>query len=105
MSDVINLHWQDGGTGITNFPPEDRPIYEAAILADGSGDLVLSETPFAGRYSPLPGHCSLHCVNPERLDLGPFWRIFDRIQADVRRGVEAIARGDVFPVRLEVPHA
>lgn len=58
-------HWTNGGTGITKFAAEDRPLYEAAIKESGRSDLWLKGD-------------ELHSDN--RSDKGDFWRIFRQLK-------------------------
>ena len=73
MTELIHEHWTKGGTGVTNFPPGDRPKYQAAIDSFGDSDLVICDKPF-GMFV-MGGDMSLHCLGRSK-DLSKFWSIF-----------------------------
>lgn len=60
-------HWRNGGTGITKFDPEKRPLYEAAIKESGRSDLFLIGN-------------ELHSDN--RSDKSDFWRVYRRLNGE-----------------------
>ena len=77
--------WVDGGTGITNFPPEDLPVYEEAIKQYGDSTLFVMNKPMAGYEKVSKGYCSFHQENTDKLKenngcLQKFWDLFDKIQ-------------------------
>jgi hypothetical protein len=81
MSNIINSHWTKGGTGVTNFGVEERPLYEAAIKEYGKPYLVIHDEPMEG--PALPDSLSLHNVRGKRGDLSDFWEIFWRLRAEM----------------------
>ena len=80
---LSDKHWTNGGTGITNFPKEDFPIYIEAIQRFGDKNLVVSDEPF-GPMRGQPGG-SLHDLDQLR-SLGPFWRVFEQVYAEIKPG-------------------
>jgi hypothetical protein len=74
-------HWTDGGTGVTNFPPEREPIYIKAIEKFGDEGLILVSTgiPAKGSTYLQPYFCSLHDTKGNR-DLSDFWDVFDEVK-------------------------
>lgn len=61
-------HWTNGGTGITKFDPERRPLYEAAIKESGRSDIWIVG-------------CELHSSSH---DLSDFWEVFRRLEEESR---------------------
>lgn len=75
--------WLEGGTGVANFLPEYRPLYEEAVKRYSDPKVFLRPNRF-GPGARLPGG-SLHCTNmaARNNDLGDFWRIFDKVKEDL----------------------
>jgi hypothetical protein len=82
MKSIISPHWTQGGSGITNFEPEDLPLYEAAIKEFGCPSLVLSDKPMDGKNYGFAMY-SLHDLrrSVQSLDISEFWKTFRRLQA------------------------
>ena len=78
MSAQIKLqHWRNGGTGLTNFQPEQLPDYEAALAAYSGDDIRIEKAPLdCGKNTPL-GDYSLHCTSGH--DASEFWRVFREV--------------------------
>jgi len=103
-------HWTEGGTMVTNFSEEDRPIYETAVKEFGDPYLVVhTRSVLNGKETDYGG--SLHDVAPRELlrrqselisepgialffdmasrghpsrDLSKFWALFDVARGDFR---------------------
>ena len=73
---------ENGGTFITNFSEEMRPVYEAAIKRHGDPMLVIREWVQPPHRRSVMGQTggSLHDLTAQRRELGPFWRIFEAIR-------------------------
>ena len=75
----------DEPTGfITNFGEYDRAVYEAAIAEHGDTRLSIGEY-YDDRGTGLTGGSLYWTASRSGEDLGPFWRIFDRIQNERRK--------------------
>jgi len=79
-TELIMKHWQRGGTGITNFRPSSRWIYEQAIAeyvnSGGKSELVICTSPIGD--TNIPTDFSLHSLDSS--DLSGFWEIFKEIK-------------------------
>lgn len=77
-TEIINEHFTQGGTGITNFLAKDRPLYEDAIKAFGSPHMVINDKPMPPSAS---GH-SLHYLLAQNgpIELGAFWKVWDEVR-------------------------
>ena len=76
----MSLHFQEGGTGVTNFSISKKEIYEQAIKEYGDNSLFISDDIMVPeRREPGTGMCLHHT---QRGDLSAFWRIFDRIERE-----------------------
>lgn len=81
--DAVNLHWTEGGTGVTNFSVEQRPIYELAIKLHGDKRLVICDEPM-GRFCKTEDYASLHFILTKQdssHDLSRFWSVFEVCKA------------------------
>jgi hypothetical protein len=76
---AFNKHWVHGGTVVTNFDEEDRPLYEAAIKEYGDADLFISDTPMPPKTWGASLH-DLRGVKGRKGGLGAFWRVFDELK-------------------------
>lgn len=65
-------HFMEGDTGVTNFHPNQVPIFAATIEETGRTDLFILPRPMSG-IGP-PGDYSLHRRGSKPLDL--FWQMF-----------------------------
>lgn len=75
-------HKHNGGTGITNFHKKEMEIYKRAIIESGDKFLCIGE--------PIDGYkdcLALHDKYPSSRELGFFWRIFEKIEADWYGGI------------------
>ena len=73
-------HKHNGGTGISNFSTEERHIYEQAIQESGDKFLCIGR-PIGGHK----GYLALHDKSPTTRDLAFFWRILDKIEAEITK--------------------
>jgi len=72
-------HWnsRNGGTGVTNFSPEDKLVYLLAIREARMQDtMFVSDQPVSGTL-----FCGYSLHHTERSDLGPFWAVFEDMRA------------------------
>lgn len=74
---IINSHWTQGGTGLTNFLKKDLPLYRATILVVGDKRFKILKQSFGGIY---PLYYSLHFCAPNTKDASHFWDTFRKIQ-------------------------
>lgn len=84
MTQNLNhLHWQEGGTMLTNFDAKDYSIFRKAIRKYhkkyNTKKLFISKKAFYGgtQQIELASHYSLHILKID--DLSAFWRIYDTI--------------------------
>ena len=77
----MNLHFKDGGTGLTNFERRELPIYEKAIRMEGSGNYWIVKAPFddTARHFENGSACSLHRAGHIN-ETSEFWGIFDWVK-------------------------
>lgn len=77
-------NWTEGGTGLTNFRPEEEPLYLAAIEAHGDPDYVIAHAPCPGPSGQfIPGDYSLHFFGIKRAgDSVDFWKVFRNLRAN-----------------------
>ena len=82
-SQIIHRNWTEGGTGLTNFSPNDEPLYLAAIAAHGDPNYVISHYACDAPIHAY-GSYSLH-----RLDIkdssrssSAFWEIFTSLRKE-----------------------
>jgi hypothetical protein len=71
-------HRSNGGTGLTNFDIERRPLYEAAIAECGDPNFFISDEPMPGTPANSRTANSLHykgSKNPNH-----FWDIFYKLK-------------------------
>ena len=80
---VLSAHWTDGGTGLTNFDPEDLPIYQEAIRRHGSKNFFISNHPMLG-FLKTSG-MSLH--RHETGDASDFWATFRECKKELEGNV------------------
>lgn len=67
---LINKHWQDGGTGITNFDKKDCQKYLNAIILSKRQDLVIFSRPLLHKNGSQSEHLMLlHLMQPPREEL------------------------------------
>lgn len=73
--------WPDGGDALTNFTPDQRPIYEEAIARYGDGSLYIGKPTREGLPNWFAlrqrGRRSDNCQ-----DLSAFWRVFEAVKAE-----------------------
>ena len=75
-----NNHWFNGGTGLTNFDPEDFETYNEAIrlfnerYPENKDNFFIIKESMTDTY---PGFYSLHRHDSEQTSL--FWDIFDEV--------------------------
>lgn len=79
----IMTHWQQGGTGVTNFSEHMRPIYVEAVRRFGDANLVVHPHAFAPCKPTYGG--SLHCFRMG--DLSAFWQVYDHVKEEFENGV------------------
>ena len=84
----LSQHWTNGGTGLTNFPPEDFQRFQKAVDRFGSDKFLVSEDRMIGRGAEIEGG-SLHYLGPFRTEAGneeihKFWRVFDAVTAELK---------------------
>jgi len=80
LMNIRSPHFQQGGTGITNFVREDLPRYEEAIRRHADVRYVVSEHSISNYLASL---YSLHYLGvPFVKDCSPFWRVYDQVQAE-----------------------
>jgi hypothetical protein len=82
-------HWTNGGTGLTNFPPQDFLRYREAVARFGSDKFLVSEERMIGRGSNCEGG-SLHYLGHFRTDEGEeeisrFWQVFDAVTEELKQ--------------------
>ena len=82
-------HWADGGTGLTNFPPEDFPRYRESVNRFGGGKFLVSEERMIGRGENCDGG-SLHYFGDMRSEdglqeVGRFWRVFEAVTEELKK--------------------
>lgn len=78
MIEPLITFWPFGGTGVTRFSEDDRPIYERAILEFGDPSLYIVDGNIGLTSGKVVyGSCLCH---KEHSDLSAFWDIFDRIK-------------------------
>ena len=63
---------------LTNFPKEDRPMYEAAIRRYDKDDIFITENAYLKDGMRDPSLCALRCTDSR--DHSEFWRIFRDIK-------------------------
>jgi hypothetical protein len=80
----VNLHWTDGGTGVTNFDKKNRARYERAVEIYGDKNLVICDLPlpFQGQAEPCAyGVSKYHSLHHLHMgDLSLFWRIYNGLK-------------------------
>lgn len=85
--EVPKTHFLEGGSGITNFPPKQLPLYEAAIAEfhrnRWNKKLVWVEfKPYDGLPTCIPTDYSLHKDRDNVQSVQPFWDIYDKLKKD-----------------------
>jgi hypothetical protein len=85
MSDGFDVnpcatHWTNGGTGVTNFTEDMRPVYVEAVKRHGDPDIRVHEKSFGAGNENYGG--SLH-NHGKRKDLSPFWDVFDAVKKEL----------------------
>jgi len=76
---LINEHWTNGGTGVTNFGEEEFNLYLETVEEFGDPNIVVSQERFGWTWGVMPGG-SLHHLTKKPGNLSEFWRFFDRIK-------------------------
>ena len=71
----------EGGTALTNFPPEHLHIYLEAVKRYGGDDFVVVNNPIPP-LSPGQGG-SLHHMSDDR-DASEFWNVFREVDEEMR---------------------
>jgi hypothetical protein len=83
-TEPILLNWTVGGTGLTNFNPQQAWLFRAAIKEFGNPNYVIVKAPCKARHV-ISSDYSLHkldiLTNDE--DCGPFWDVFMRLQKEL----------------------
>lgn len=77
-------HWQEGGTGITNFPDKEVHIYAVAIAMHGDPHLFIGPAMPGqdGSYHPEMGQYALRDNHPNYYrSLSNFWKVYDFVKA------------------------
>jgi hypothetical protein len=75
ITEIHSTHWTEGGTGITNFPPEQASLFLRCIKKSNFDDLYVSNKPMLGSNN-YNGY-SLHCMSMKTgKSLSDFWSIF-----------------------------
>ena len=86
INQIVNHHWSDGGTGITNFEADEWPVYLQAVKEYGDKDLILVSNPMPPMRNNGAG--ALHRMNrPFNSDLSAFWEIHRRIQKELSKPI------------------
>ncbi len=75
-------HWQDGGTGITNFHKSQYRFYRAVILICGDKCFTIRREPMFGRNGYMDeymkkNYFSLHCS--DRRDTSNFFKVLEQV--------------------------
>lgn len=82
MKDMYPVkHVLDGGTGITNFSPEQAMRYAESLLELGTAEMFIGEPMQSVSGQDLRGlYLCLHSVTAGGFppSIGAFWRIFDQ---------------------------
>lgn len=83
MDNLKSKHWMDGGTGLTNFSPEDFPRYMESVARFGGEKFVVSTERMIGRGEDSEGG-SLHYRGDIRSEEGKnevheFWAVFEQV--------------------------
>lgn len=83
----VSEHWTRGGTGLTNFPPEDFPRYRETVARLGSVHFEVSEGRMTGLGSRAPGG-SLHYLGDihseeGRQEISRFWMVFEDVKKEI----------------------
>lgn len=80
---VSDVDWkQSHPTGIENFPPYRRRVYEESINRWGKEGLWIEDKPF-GKYAySIPDHHSLH-RSPQIHNLSDFWEVYRAVKAEL----------------------
>lgn len=93
----LHGHLHEGGTGVTNFSPDEAYLYREAIRRHGDFRLAVLEADFMDHT--YKGHWSLHQLGGDKWTVLPaFWPVFDA----ARKEAEAIA---LNPFRLTLENA
>lgn len=71
-SGYVSAHWTRGGSGITNFQPEDLSLYQEAVKKFGDARIFISDKLMDG-YG-FTGKMSLH--REDMKDMSDFWEVF-----------------------------
>lgn len=78
-------HWTNGGTGVTNFTEDMRPVYVEAVKRYGDKRLRVHAKSFGKGNQNYGG--SLH-NHGERKDLSDFWDIFDKVRTEMGKDIK-----------------
>ncbi len=77
---MINEHWTNGGTGLTNFNPSDEQRYLDAIKAHGDTAYVVVKSSMGNKW---PNMYSLHFLNVHKSQGSKdFWDTFDKVSSE-----------------------
>lgn len=82
MKKIINRHWREGGTGVTNFSENERYLYEKVVRQYGAPDFVVTKDPMPP-MSPSTGG-ALHYLG-DKMDLSDFWKYFRSVERNDER--------------------
>lgn len=79
-------HWTNGGTGLTNFGPDQFPIFREAVKRLGSDKFVVSEARMVGMGEKCEGG-SLHYLGDIRtpagsMEVNGYWAVFNEIERE-----------------------
>lgn len=79
-------HWTNGGTGLTNFPPHQFPIYIEAAKRCGVEGFIVSSTRMLGRGRNADEGGSLHYVGDgvRGEAASAYWDEFAKVKAEMR---------------------
>lgn len=76
--------WFSGGTGLTNFDPNELEFYISVVEGFGDENFVISKLPMSDylKYNHL---YSLHCLDVrQRKSCSPFWDYFWKVEKAVQ---------------------
>jgi hypothetical protein len=81
MTQTINRHWCEGGTALTNFAEDMRPVYTEAVKRYGDPTFIVEaqSTPAA----PYNYGGSLHWLGAgPNANASAFWAVFDQVKQE-----------------------
>lgn len=75
-----NLHWINGGTGLTNMTHDSLPEVEEALRRYGKDDVFISEEPIEPLTKENSDCFSLHIIGSG--DRSEFWDVYRQVRAE-----------------------